>query len=247
LTRVVTLAAAAPLGHHKPNSSILVGEGVREGFAEPFVIPLPGTKPRFAVKTHLFVAGLLVRAARPAICEGDPVVYTMEPQFSPCETRAKTYRLGRDASPEEIVPPDEDPALAVAAHPVDVEVAAESDGLFLVRDGPLDRRGVFSRLLEARLRSLVGHLGEARSPESADLGLQHPHAAQLVVILFRLYERDAATTFETWPVHQRVASAARGAYSRSLAPQRSFHGSLLKNSCINVSYKHLTLPKTIRE
>src|SRR5207245_5590997 len=79
LTRVVTLAAAAPLGPIKPNSSRLFGEGMGESFAEPFVVPLARAEERSRLKAHLFVTGLLIRSARPAIRVRDPVVHTVQP------------------------------------------------------------------------------------------------------------------------------------------------------------------------
>src|SRR5205807_818734 len=105
-------------------------------------------------------AGFLIRATRTPIREADPVVHAVQPKFSPCETGAQSHRLAADAATEELVAADEDPALAVAAHPVDAEDAGRSHRLVLIGDGPLDRRRTLSGLLEARLRSLVGDFGE---------------------------------------------------------------------------------------
>ena len=79
LTRVVTLVAAAPLGHLKPNSSTLVGEGMWISLAQPLVVPLAGSEERFPIYAHLSVTRLLIRSARTAIRERNPVMNAMEP------------------------------------------------------------------------------------------------------------------------------------------------------------------------
>ncbi len=94
--------------------------------AEPFVVPLARSEEGFPIYAHLFVSRLLICAARTAICEGDPVVHAVKSQFSPGEIGPKTHGLARDAAAEEIVAPDDDSALAIAADPVDVEDAGPS-------------------------------------------------------------------------------------------------------------------------
>src|SRR5439155_22044854 len=116
---------------------------------------------------------------------------------------------------------DEDPALAVAADPVDAEDPGEADRLALKRDGPFDLGVAFRGVLEALFLALVGELAEARPPESPYLRLNHPAEAKLEMVEGRRDKGYAVPSHALWAEHQRVASAASGSYSRS-ALQRSY-------------------------
>src|SRR3989442_9054900 len=204
-------------------------------FAEPFVVPLARPEERTSKKTHLGVPSLFIRSPRSAVCVRDPVVHAVQAQFAPGEIGSEPDRLACNAATVEIVAPDEDAALSIAPHPVDVEDSSEADGLVAVCDGPLNLRLIGADFLEVFLLMLLGELAEPRSPESPDLGLGLPDGMQFEVLESRGDQRYAVPSFEPRAEHQRVASAASGGYSRS-ALQRSCQVALSIRSLISSTY-----------
>src|SRR5438094_7881285 len=189
-------------------------------FAEPFVVPLARPEERTSTTTPLCVPILVIRSPRAAVRVRDPVVHAVQAQFAPGEIGSQSDRLACNAAAVEIVAPDEDAALSIAPHPVDVEDSREADGLVLVCDRPLDLRLVFACFLETLLLLLVRHLAESRTPEAIGLRLKHPRHMQLEVFERGRHQRDAVVAVDSRAKHQRVASAARGGYSRA-----ALHGS----------------------
>src|SRR5206468_339344 len=140
----------------------------------PVVVPLSAPEPVPFQQAHLAVAGLLVRSPAAAIPQRDPVVHTVEAHFPPGELRPEPYRLRRDAPAVEVAPADEDPGLAVARGPVDVEEPGEPDGLVLVRDRPGDAVLILAVPLVPLRRRLVSEVTHAIAPEAGRLGHLHP-------------------------------------------------------------------------
>src|SRR2546428_6503901 len=98
----------------------------------------------------------------------------MQPEFVPRESGAQPHGLARDAPAEEIVTPDEDPALPVAADPIDPEDPGEAHPLFPAADRPPDLRLAPRRVPEAFVEALFGKAAEQRPPEARDLRPQLP-------------------------------------------------------------------------
>src|SRR5205814_5393496 len=142
--------------------------------------------------------------------------------------RAQAERLARDPLAEEVVPADEDPALAVSVDPVDVEDPGEADDFAGVVDVPEDPVLALGVVLETLLQRFVAEISEPRSPETADLGPEHRARVLLGRIERRRDERDAVPTLDPRPEHQRKDSAGSGSDSRSPPPRACPGGLSLK-------------------
>src|SRR5258706_566381 len=116
------------------------------------------------------------------------------------------------------------------AEPFVVPLARSEEGF------PIYAHLFVSRLLESFLLPLVRQFAETRSPESTNLRANDPSDMQLEMLDRRRNERHATVAVEPRTEHQRVASALRGAYSRSVAPQRSTQASLPMKSSISSTY-----------
>src|SRR5205807_9481240 len=185
-----------------------------------FAFTALATSPPSALSLHdalpICVASLFIRAARSAVRVRDPVVHSVHSKFAPGEISSEPDRLACNAAAEEVVTPDEDAALAIAPHPVDVEDSREADGLVLISDRPLDLRLVLTCFLETLRLLLLRHLTESRTPEAIGLRLKHPRHVQLEMFERGGQQRDSVVAVDPGTKHQRVASAARGGYSRSV-------------------------------
>src|SRR5207247_8555337 len=153
-------------------------------------------------KAHLCVTGLLVGPARAAIGVRDPVVDAVETEFVPRETSPQPHGLARDPATVEIVSADDDPALAIAADPVDAEDPGEADRLVLIRDGPLDLGAALGGVLKSLFLALVGELAKTRPPEPPDLGRDYPARSQLEMFTGRRDKGYAVPSHSLWAEHQ---------------------------------------------
>src|SRR6266545_2056777 len=209
-------------------------KGARKGLAEPFIEPFARAETRARIRADLGITRLLVRAPAALVRERDPVVRAMEAHLLPDECHTKPHRLARDALAVEIVAPDEDAGLAVAARPADVKESGEADGLALVGDRPRDAVVALEMPLEPLLGGGDRLRCEPRTPEARDLRLHLPLGEELVVLERRWAKLDAVIADDARSEHQRDAPS--GTYSRSVIPKRSSHTSRCMTSQTSSTY-----------
>src|SRR5258708_15333749 len=177
--------------------------GIRrwEDLAKPVVVPLAAAEEPPSHQPHPAVTGLLVRSPASAIPERDPVVDPVEPHFPPRAIGAQADRLGRDARAIEVMPADEDAALAIARDPVDVEESGHPDRLVAVRDRPVHAVRVVGLPLGALPDLRVAEVADAPAPEPRGLRLAHPGDQLLRVAERGHAERDAVRALEPRSEH----------------------------------------------